>query len=124
MVRPGRLFCKHRLRGWDRTRLSHLRPLGLQQLLVTIVLFLPADIDLISSSRGIGIVEFTLVLHGRNVIAGKSGELLLLFRRGGRLYYESSLSEQLLFLWRGRRGCSACGRTCGYKDEGEEQNAE
>src|SRR6267378_4684777 len=124
MVWPGCFFCKRGLGGWDRTRLGHLCPLGPQQLLVSVVLFLPADIDLISRSGGIGVVEFPLVLHGRNVVRRKSCELLLLFRRGGGLYYESSLSEQLFFLRRGRRGRSACGRACGYKDDGEERNAE
>ena len=48
MFWSGCFFCECGLAGCGSACLSHLRSLRLQQLLVGVVLFLPADIDLIS----------------------------------------------------------------------------
>src|SRR5439155_19399855 len=88
-------------------RLGLARLLGLKRPLIRVELGLVPDKDLALVSSGKYIINFPLVLHGRDPVHGQLAYLLLLLRRGDRLRLKACLRQQRLFL--GDRGLAGAG---------------
>jgi len=115
VIRPRRLVCHrwlrvHQLLTWLRLLACRLASLLCRKrLLVGIELLLFSDVDFVLRRSGKNVIQFSLILHGRDPVLGKPIDRLLLL--GGRDRYDlkTRLREQELLLGCGEFGLVGSG---------------
>ena len=110
VIRPRRLVCHrwlrvHQLLTWLRLLACRLASLLCRKrLLVGIELLLFSDVDFVLRRSGKNVIQFSLILHGRDPVLGKPIDRLLLLWRGNRYDLKARLHKQEFLLGCGEFG--------------------